>query len=202
MTCEACDVCRNPDADRAPPPREPTIPLSAEQRQLVLDAIAHHRRAVGKGNLAKALRGSRAKAVSAQGLVHLPQYGQLAALDEPSIIAAIDQLIRERKLVRRGRKYPTVALPSTPSRRDTRPARPRPTRSISSIKLELDTFRKRTARQLKWKSYMVLQRATIAAIDAQRPATIEALARIPGLGPSKIARFGTEILAVVRRHAD
>jgi ATP-dependent DNA helicase RecQ len=199
LTCSHCDVCRDPDAERAPPP-EPVIPLSPEHRQLVLDAIAHHRRAVGKGNLAKALRGSRAKAVAAQGLVHLPQYGQLAALDEASIVAAIDLLIRERKLVRRGRKYPTVALPSTPSRRAASPARPRPTRTVSGIKLELDTFRKRTARQLKWKSYMVLQRATIAAIDAQRPATIEALARIPGLGPSKIARFGADILAVVRRH--
>jgi hypothetical protein len=29
----------------------------------------------------------------------------------------------------------------------------------------------------------------------------EALARIAGLGPSKIARFGDDILAVVRRHA-
>ena len=56
------------------------------------------------------------------------------------------------------------------------------------------------ARQLNWKSYMVLQRATIAAIDQHRPASLADLARIRGLGPAKIARFGEDILAVVRRH--
>ena len=56
-------------------------------------------------------------------------------------------------------------------------------------------------RQLKWKAYMVLQQATIAAIDRERPASREALAKISGLGPAKIERFGDDILAVVRRHA-
>lgn len=67
--------------------------------------------------------------------------------------------------------------------------------------LALDSYRKRMARQLKWKTYMVFQRGVIAAIDQQRPTSKEALARIPGLGPAKIARFGDDILAVVRREA-
>jgi DNA helicase-2/ATP-dependent DNA helicase PcrA len=71
---------------------------------------------------------------------------------------------------------------------------------VHGIKLALDTYRKQKARQLKWKSYMIFQRATIAAIDARRPRTVEELARIPGLGPAKIARFGDDILAIVQRH--
>jgi DNA helicase II / ATP-dependent DNA helicase PcrA len=47
---------------------------------------------------------------------------------------------------------------------------------------------------------MVCQRATIAAIDRLRPATLADLARVPGLGPAKIARFGADILSVVRRY--
>ena len=45
-------------------------------------------------------------------------------------------------------------------------------------------------------------RARFAAAGI-RPETIsrDELARIPGLGPAKIARFGDDILAVVRRHA-
>jgi DNA helicase-2/ATP-dependent DNA helicase PcrA len=70
----------------------------------------------------------------------------------------------------------------------------------TDVKLELDRYRKRMARRLRWKSYMVLQRATIVAIDQQRPASHADLARIPGLGPAKIARFGDDILAVVRRY--
>ena len=57
------------------------------------------------------------------------------------------------------------------------------------------------ARQLKWKSYMVFQRGVIAAIDRARPTTPEALARIPGLGPAKLARFGEDLLALIRRHS-
>ena len=94
--------------------------------------------------------------------------------------------------------------------RAPRVAKPRPrptarairTNRITGLKLALDTFRKQRARMLRWKSYMVLQRATIAAIDAQRPATLAALARIPGLGPAKIARFGDDILGLVKKYAN
>jgi superfamily II DNA helicase RecQ len=74
-------------------------------------------------------------------------------------------------------------------------------RTFHGIKLALDSYRKQKARQLKWKSYMVFQRQVIAAIDAQRPTTLAELAKIPGLGPAKLARFGDDILALVRKHA-
>jgi hypothetical protein len=47
---------------------------------------------------------------------------------------------------------------------------------------------------------MVFQRRAMLAIDREEPTTREALARIPGLGPAKIERFGDDILALVRRH--
>jgi ATP-dependent DNA helicase RecQ len=215
--CGRCDACADPDAvpgaretrrvapgggaERSAPPA-----LGAEVQQTILDAVAAVARKVGRVNLAKALRGSRAKAVVAHGLECLPQYGALAALDEDAIVATIDQLIRERRLVRRGRKYPTVALPGAPRPGPSRGGaqrgggpRSRPRPQTSSVTLALDSYRKRMARQLKWKTYMVFQRGVIAAIDQQRPTSREALARIPGLGPAKIARFGDDILAVVRR---
>ena len=46
------------------------------------------------------------------------------------------------------------------------------------------------------------KRRTIAAIDQARPASHDALARIPGLGPAKIARFGDDLIALVRFHAN
>jgi superfamily II DNA helicase RecQ len=135
--------------------------------------------------------------MSTHGLLQLPQYGLLREVSEAAIIATIDQLITVRRLVRRGRKYPTVAIPDAAARRGPRSDRAR----TSSVTLELDSYRKRMARQLKWKAYMIFQRGVIAAIDEQRPTSREALQRIPGLGPSKIARFGDDILAVVRRHS-
>lgn len=93
----------------------------------------------------------------------------------------------------------------------TQAALPLPAASIRSVKparkfrnlgvaLELDTYRKRMARQLKWKPYMILQQAVIAAIDAARPQTLNELERIAGMGPAKVARFGDDILQIVQRH--
>jgi DNA helicase-2/ATP-dependent DNA helicase PcrA len=56
------------------------------------------------------------------------------------------------------------------------------------------------ARQLRWKAYMVFQRSVITAIDRQRPDSLAALARIPGLGANRIARFGEDLVAIVRRY--
>jgi ATP-dependent DNA helicase RecQ len=240
-TCGRCDACTDPDAVASAQWRAPDQPgataaarraatlgtprahddvpvLGAAARQVILDAVGAVHRRVGRVNLARALRGSHAKAVVTQGLERLPQFGALAELDEDAIIAAIDQLIGERRLVRRGRKYPTVALPGPPRQARPRPARERfpsaasrdaqPVRSsgrtrprASSVMLALDTYRRRMARQLKWKTYMVFQRGVIAAIDQQRPTSKEDLARIPGLGPAKIARFGDDILALLQREA-
>jgi ATP-dependent DNA helicase RecQ len=199
IACGICDICVDPSSARArPTPVEPATVLAAADQQLIVDAVGALRRGVGKLNLARALRGSHAKAMIAQGLVHLPQFGKLVEASEASIVATIDQLIAERRLVRRGRKYPTVAMPGPAVARRPRAARaPR----TAGVTFELDRYRKRMARQLKWKTYMVFPRSVITAIDRQRPTCPEELARIAGLGPSRIARFGDDILAVVRRHA-
>jgi ATP-dependent DNA helicase RecQ len=197
IACGICDNCVDPSSAGAmrQAPVEPAAVLAAADQQLIVDALGALGRGVGKLNLARALRGSHAKAVIAHGLVHLPQFGKLAEVSEASIVATIDQLIAQRRLVRRGRKYPTVAVPG-PARSPPAARAPR----TAGVTFELDRYRKRMARQLKWKTYMVFPRSVIAAIDRQRPTSREALARIAGLGPSKIARFGDDILAVVRRH--
>ncbi|NQZ94887.1 MAG: HRDC domain-containing protein, partial [Myxococcales bacterium] len=41
----------------------------------------------------------------------------------------------------------------------------------------------------------------IVEIERQQPASHAALARIPGLGPAKIERFGDDILDLVRQHS-
>jgi ATP-dependent DNA helicase RecQ len=223
--CSRCDVCVDPERARArcaprPDPEISALPPAA--RQIIVDAVGALGRGIGKVNLARALRGSRAKAMTAHGLLHLPQHGLLQDANEASILAAIDELVQERRLVRRGRKYPTLALPGAGAARAARtssaersadsdadgPAagrrrafgRGRRLPRTTDVQLELDRYRKRMARKLRWKTYMVLQRATILAIDQQRPASHADLARIPGLGPAKIARFGDDILAVVRRY--
>jgi ATP-dependent DNA helicase RecQ len=235
--CGKCDVCRGEaeqgdaedagaDAPHSKMTKATAVALGAEARQVILAAAATLRHPIGKVTLAKGLRGSRARAIATSGLTDAPQHGALAGASEAEVLATIEALLGERRLERRGRKYPTVWLAGRPVRAargesgapgesgesgageggEGRQASPRAARrrqgsSASQLARELESYRKRMARQLKWKSYMVFQRRTILAIDQARPASRDALARIPGLGPAKIERFGDDILAAVRRHA-
>jgi len=205
IACGRCDACTGAIVD-APGEREaPVAALGDDARRLILDAIAQLRRPVGKALLAKALRGSRAKPVLTLALDHHPHHGALAEADEDAIVATIDALIRERRVERRGKKYPTVWLAGRPLAREAShegaPRTARPARGrASDLARALEAFRRKKARELDWKSYMVFQRRTIVAIDRSRPRSRDELARIPGLGPSKIDRFGDDILALVRRH--
>ncbi len=199
--CGTCDVCSGAVVERVV--HAPPAPIDDAARAVILAAAGRLARPVGKTTLAKALRGSHAKPVELAGLLQLPEHGQLAALDEDQITAGIDALVADRRLERRGRKFPTVWLRGRPVHGD-RPARttPRPARArASDLYKELDRYRKRMARTLKWKAYMVLQRSVLTAIDAARPQSREALARIRGLGPAKIDRFGDDLIAAVRRHS-
>ena len=208
--CGDCDICApgvDDEAERIERAPEPElVDLPAEAQDQIVAAVGRLRKPVGKRNLARALRGSKAKTLARGGLLTMPEYGQLRDYDEASIVAAVDELLRLGRLVRRGRKYPTVWIPDKPIRgvgadSDKATRRRRTPRSgIGSIAPELDRYRKRMAGKLRWKAYMVFQRKAILAIDTARPTTLAELARIPGLGPAKIERFGEDILELVRRY--
>jgi ATP-dependent DNA helicase RecQ len=193
--------------------------------ETIVRAVGRLSRPVGRRNLAQALRGGRAKQLARGGLLTLPEYGTLSEFDEDSVIAAIDQLLSTGRLERKGRKFPTVWIPGKPVRSKLRSRDSSESSSSSGESSEtffrtsfgarapqrlrhrggdlaraLDNYRKRTARELQWKTYMVFQKAVIMAIDRDEPDSLEALARIPGLGPSKVERFGRDILDLVRTH--
>jgi ATP-dependent DNA helicase RecQ len=217
--CHRCDVClgtaldvglrSEEDSKKAPVPK-----LPEEALLVVLAAVDRLTRPVGRVNLARALRGGRAKNLARGGLLTMPEYGQLSQFSEEEVVGAIDQLLSEERLVRKGRNYPTLWLPGKPVR-GTHPnrgtAKPdqdsfaNAKRSATSryggnIARALDSYRKRTARQLGWKAYMVFQKRVMLDIDQQEPDSLEALYRISGLGEAKIERFGKDILALVRKH--
>ena len=131
-----------------------------------------------------------------------------AGARDKTVQAARSQ-VGKASVERKGKKYPTVwpaGRPVRAARPEGAPAKPRRASKWdklrgSDLARELENYRKRMARQLKWKSYMIFQTKTILAIDAQRPLSRDALLRIPGLGAAKVDRFGDDILAYVRRHS-
>jgi len=214
--CGRCDVCTDSviggDDLTCAGSVSPIEALPAEGLELIVTAVERLRRPVGKGNLAKALRGRRAKSLARGGLLLLPEYGKLADHSEASIVAAVESLLSAGRLARTGRKYPTVWIPGKPiraakgeedSEASTSPSRAqRSSRYGGRIARELDNYRRRRARALKWKTYMVFQRKVMLAVDRDQPDSHAALARIPGLGRAKVERFGDDILEIVRMHGD
>lgn len=213
--CERCDCCVDVEAVRdavaqAEAPAPEVEALGRSERDTIALALGRLRRPVGKTSLARALHGSRAKSLARGGLLQLPEYGTLSEHDEASIVATIDAMMREGIVVRQGRKFPTVwlagkAIESSSERaaprERTRTATAKPTsRGVSPLLRALDDYRRKTARTLRWKVYMVFAKRVILAIDRAKPKTRAALAKVPGLGPAKIERFGADILALVARH--
>ncbi len=95
----------------------------------------------------------------------------------------------------------SVAPVDAPAPSPRPPRRARPALPRSTLERELEAYRRDLARKLRCKTYMVFHRKVIGAVVAARPGSLASLARIPGLGPVKIERFGHDILALVRRHA-
>ena len=211
LDCGRCDVCVDAEgvlrALGAAPEAKAIQALVPQDLEVIVRAVGRLQRPVGRLNLARALRGGHAKSLARGGLLTLPEYGALAAYDEASVVAGIDALLAQGVLTRTGRKYPTVWIAGkpvrdkVPSRAQERPVASRGRARTGQIARALEDYRKRTARRLSWKPYMVMQRKALVAIDRERPDSLDALLRIPGLGPAKVARFGAEILEIVRRYA-
>ncbi len=217
-TCGRCDICIDAAAamgkmaayDETSSGRkavEPIEPLGKADKELIAQAAAQLTRPVGKANLAKALRGSRAKTLRRGGLLKISEHGSLQRYNESSVVSAIEELLDAGVLERKGRKYPTVWLAGRPVRSKKPEGSDEPRglgrsrrRASSSLGRALDNYRKRRARGLGWKTYMVFQRKVIEAIERERPATLEELEQIPGLGPAKVSRFGDELLELIEKH--
>ena len=50
-------------------------------------------------------------------------------------------------------------------------------------------------------AYVVFTDATLVALAEQRPQDAKGLVTIPGIGASKLERYGEDVLTMVREHA-
>lgn len=71
------------------------------------------------------------------------------------------------------------------------------TQPESELFSRLRMWRKKTADEQGVPAYVVFHDKTLRAICEVRPRTIGALSRVPGVGPTKLARYGRDVLKVV-----
>ena len=68
-----------------------------------------------------------------------------------------------------------------------------------SVLAALKVWRRQEAARREVPAYVVLHDRTLSAIAAARPATLDALADIPGIGPAKLTAYGSELLSLLAR---
>ncbi len=132
--------------------------------------------------------------LAAQGLVtpDLAGHGGL------SLAPAAAEILRGAKSVRfrldperKGRHRPRSAdSKSAPAAPDLDPA-------ASAVWEALRAWRLGEARQQELPPYVIFHDATLIEVARRRPASLAALAEIPGIGRSKLERYGSAVIAVV-----
>ncbi|MEV6304760.1 DNA helicase RecQ [Actinoplanes sp. NPDC051861] len=118
------------------------------------------------------------------------EYGTLALTERSSEV-----LRGERKLMMRREVAPARAA-RTSSSRATAPAVDMP-ESAMPLFDRLRAWRGATAKEQGVPAYVIFHDATLRAIAALAPATMEQLGTVSGVGQSKLAKFGEQVLAAV-----
>jgi ATP-dependent DNA helicase RecQ len=115
------------------------------------------------------------------------------------------------RLVLSGQATPEVALPApTPVVRasaargnGTAAAPPLPQSAAGAALLErLRRWRLEASRAQGVPAYVVFTDRTLAEIAARSPASLSELETVSGVGPTKLARYGDQVLALVRTSVD
>ncbi|HZR52307.1 MAG TPA: RQC domain-containing protein, partial [Streptosporangiaceae bacterium] len=209
--CGNCDTCLSP-----PEVWDGTI---AAQKLLstVLRLARRGGPAFGAGQPIDILLGKKTPRVASYGHDELPVFGIGGELTEAEWRGVVRQLLASGLLsvtgdhgtlaltaassdVLRGNR--TVLLrkdpPRQPSSRKPRPARDTSSRSENEGLFEkLRAWRAAAAKEQGVPAYVIFHDATLRQIAAEEPDSLAALANVSGVGETKLARYGEQILAVL-----
>jgi DNA helicase-2/ATP-dependent DNA helicase PcrA len=132
----------------------------------------------------------------------------------PSRRAKGDDLAEERRLLyvglTRAKRHLLVTWSGKPSRyleelgvhaRNNVVKSAKPKLEQTPAVLALKEWRLARARAEEVPAYVVFNDRTLAELVARSPTTLDELAAVPGIGPAKLERFGTDLLAALARAA-
>ena len=205
--CSACDNCL---AERPP---EEVVPVEAVMAGLA--AVARFSGRVGLANVAGVLGGRRTKWSTGQPWVEdLSFHGALKGWSDDRVRLLLAELLRAGLARQSSGEYPVVEL--TPAGRDAmtnrtpppltlpaaapapgrraQPAADAPVETVDRLK----RWRMETARASGVPAYVVFHDSTLNAIASAQPANLAELLRVPGVGDSKLRKYGEEVLELLR----
>jgi ATP-dependent DNA helicase RecQ len=191
--CGMCDVCAPLAA--AAETRAASAPLPDDIAAAVHRAVLELRWPLGRTGLTAMLRGSMSAPRSAQ---RSPHFGLLAAASQADVKRWIQLLELAGALesfesddgFRLLRAVPGAALPRIGSAAANGPA-------DEGLFERLRAWRLERAREDEVPAYVVLHDATLRELASVKPANERDLAAVKGFGPTKLERYGDDVLAVI-----
>ena len=204
--CHACDNCL---AER--PPEQPA-PVEAVIAGL--SAVARFSGRVGMANVAAVLGARRTKWTGAQAWVQdLPFYGALRSWTDERVRQLLAEILSAGLARQTSGEYPVVEL--TPAGREAVTSGTPPQLMLPAAVViqssrpgaqgdapvetmdRLRRWRTETARAASVPAYVVFHDSTLTAIAVARPTSLAELLRVPGVGDSKLRKYGEEVLEIL-----
>jgi ATP-dependent DNA helicase RecQ len=210
--CGACDVCARP----------PRLFDGTVAAQKLLSAAIRTGRRFGLGHLVDVLRGRMTDKVAQFGHDRLPTFGVGKDMADQAWRGVARQLVARGALdvavENHGELIPTEAArpilrgeekvmlrqdilekaaPTAPPRREVRERFQAP--SDDPLFDALRQWRRDEAKEQGLPAYVIFHDAVLAEIASRRPRDLRELRDIPGVGESKLERYGEAVLAVLDR---
>ena len=221
IRCTVCDNCTG-IRPQVPEVVRPDVPLpdDADIEPMLIDCLLSSPKPVGRSGLARILVGHLRAPVAANECRH---HGRLYELGESAIIEMLDDLI-ERKLLRQYERqgYPVLAvtmagrvigedwLAAHPEMLDPTAEAPAVVEgegaeeeevvaeTYTALQKALYGWRRRTADSLGIPTYAIMDNELMLRIAESRPQYVEELAQLPGMGASRMEKYGGVILDLVK----
>ncbi len=206
--CGNCDNCRNP----------PQTWDATEAARKALSCVYRTGQRYGSGHLIDILRGELTAKVIERGHAEISTFGIGSELDEKRWRAVFRQLIarelvavdterynalmlteRARPLLR-GETDFLLRVAREPQRRRGKRrthAQPLPDGLPTTLFDRLRSWRSELARAREVPAYVIFPDAALRAIAIARPASLEELATMPGVGDHKLKVYGPAVLEVI-----
>ena len=205
--CGNCDVCLAP----------PKLFDGTVAAQKMLSAVLRTGRRFGVAHVVDVLRGRVTDKVAQFSHDRLPTFGVGKDLSDAAWRGVARQLVARGALdvavENHGELVPTEAARpilkgeervmlreevATAGIRTARAASPAP--AGDALFEALREWRKAEAQAQSVPAYVIFHDRTLAEVAQERPRTLEALGTIPGVGRTKLERYGADLLAVLDRH--
>ena len=189
--CGACDIC-DPPASRAA--QRAASPLPADVAGTIVRAVERLTWPLGRRSLVAMLRGSVSAPPSARASL---AFGVLEAASDAEVKRWIKALEAAGALVEVETTDGFRVLNAVPDA-DLPSLGPKSAGPVDDSVVErLRSWRRERSREDGVPAYVVLHDATLRDLAAARPASLHELAAVKGFGPTKIERYGDDVLAVV-----